>query len=92
MYTDSQTTLDSLKNTKIHTSLIDKIRLKTIELEKAAWQIKFCWVKAHAGTQGNEMADTLAKEAAADLDIAVSYNKIPKSVVKRELESTSVDK
>ena len=26
--------------------------------------------------------------AAADLDIAVSYNKIPKSVVKRELEST----
>ena len=35
---------------------------------------------------------TLAKEAAADLDIAVSYNKIPKSVVKRELESTSVDK
>jgi len=38
------------------------------------------------------MADTLAKEAAADLDIAVSYNRIPKSVVKRELESTSVDK
>ena len=26
VYTDSQTTLDSLKNSKIHTSLIDKIR------------------------------------------------------------------
>jgi hypothetical protein len=26
-----------------------------------------------------------------DLDISVSYNKIPKSVVKRELESRSVD-
>ena len=49
-------------------------------------------VKAHAGTQGNEMADTLAKEAAADIDIAVSYNLIAKSVVKWELERNSVDK
>jgi len=38
------------------------------------------------------MADTLAKEAAADIDIAVSYNLIAKSVVKRELERNSVDK
>jgi hypothetical protein len=49
-------------------------------------------VKAHSGGQGNEMADTLAKEAAADIDIAVSYNLLAKSVVKRELERNSVDK
>ena len=82
VYTDSQTALDSLKNIKIHTSLIEKIRRKTIQLEQAAWKIKFAWVKAHAGTQGNETADTLAKEAAADMDIAVSYDLIAKSVVK----------
>ena len=92
VYTDSQTTLDSLKNNKIHTSLIEKITQKTIQLEQAAWKIKFGWVKAHAGTQGNEMADTLAKETAADMDITVSYNLIAKSVVKRELERNSVDK
>jgi len=79
VYTDSQTTLDSLKNIKIHTSLIEKIRRKTIQLEQASWKIKFSWVKSHAGTQGNEMAFTLAKEAAADMDIAVSYNLIAKS-------------
>ena len=97
IYTYIHITHTLIHNTYIQTytyiyTYIHKIRLKTIELEQAAWQIKFCWVKAHALTQGNEMADTLAKEAAADLDIAVSYNKIPKSVVKRELESTSVDK
>jgi hypothetical protein len=42
--------------------------------------------------QGNELADTLAKDAAGNLDVAVSYSRIPKSVVKRELESVSVEK
>jgi hypothetical protein len=41
---------------------------------------------------GNELADTLAKDAATNLDIAECYNKVPKSVVKRELKDRSVDK
>jgi hypothetical protein len=59
-----------------------------MELEQAAWKFRFCWVKAHAGILGNE----LGKHAAGDLEISVSYNKIPKTVVKRELDSRSVDK
>ena len=92
VYTDSQTTLDSIKNARIHTSLIDKIRLQTRKLEQADWNVRFCWVKAHVGTLGNEPADRLAKEAATNADIAICYNKIPKSVVLRELEKTSVEK
>jgi hypothetical protein len=61
-------------------------------LEQAEWNIRFCWVKAHVGTQGNELADRLPKEAATNDDIAICYNKIPKSVVQRELEITSVEK
>jgi len=38
------------------------------------------------------IADTLAKAAATNLDIAECYNKVPKSLVKRELEDRSVDK
>ena len=92
IFTDSQTTLDSIKNTRIHTSLIDKIRLQTWKLQQAEWNIRFCCVKAHAGTQGNELAERLPKEAATNDDIAICYNKIPKSVVQRELEITSVEK
>jgi len=61
-------------------------------LEQTEWNIQFCWVKAHVGIIGNELSDTLAKEAATNLDIAECYNSVPKSVVKRELEDRSVRK
>ena len=42
--------------------------------------------------QGNELADTLAKEATTDQDIPICYDKIPRSVYKSELERISVEK
>ena len=33
------------------------------------WKIQFCWVEAHAGIEGNKIADTVAKEAATNTDI-----------------------
>jgi hypothetical protein len=61
-------------------------------MEQNEWKIQFCWVKAHAGDLGNELADTLAKGAATNLNIAECYNRVPKSVVKSELEDGSVEK
>jgi ribonuclease HI len=92
IYTDSQMTLDSLKNSNIHTFLIEEIRRKVVEMGKINWKIQFCWVKAHAGIQGNELTDTLAKEAATNTDIIECYKKVPKSGVLSELGGISVEK
>jgi ribonuclease HI len=35
-------------------------------MNKADWEVKLCWVKAHAGILGNELANTLAKKAATN--------------------------
>jgi hypothetical protein len=56
------------------------------------WTIKFCWVKARVGIQGNELADTLAKESTTNADRIESYKKVPKSVVISELSEISVEK
>ena len=54
-------------------------------------KIRFRWIKAHAGVSGNELADKLAKEVSGKTDIPISYNRILKSVIKRDLEDTSVE-
>jgi hypothetical protein len=46
-------------------------------------------VKAHAGTQGNEIADKLA-EAAANTDLVENYNRIPKRVVRTKIAENSM--
>jgi hypothetical protein len=42
IYTDSRMTLDSHKNSKIHTFVIEEIRIKFMEMEKINWKIQLC--------------------------------------------------
>ena len=51
IYTDSQMTLDSLKNNTNHTFLIEAIRKKLEEMGTTKWTIQFCWVRAHVGSR-----------------------------------------
>jgi len=82
IYTDSKITLDKLQNTKIQTYIIEEIRRKIIEMNRTSWEVKLCWV---AGILGNELADP-------NESLTEEYNRIPKSVVTRELEEDSVKK
>jgi ribonuclease HI len=41
-------------------------------MKETEWKISLCWVKAHAGIKGNEVADTLAKRAATNRNIPES--------------------
>jgi hypothetical protein len=84
-------TLDSPKNNTNHTFLIKEIRKKLAEMGTTNRTIEFVWVKAHVGIQGNELADTLAKEAATNADLIESYKKVPKSVVMSDLSEISVE-
>jgi ribonuclease HI len=46
IYTDSQVTLDSLRNNSMHTQIIADIR-KKLQLTTQNWTIHFGWVKPH---------------------------------------------
>jgi len=74
--------LASLKNNTIHSVLIEEIRNMARNLTQQNWTIHIGWVKAHAVVEGNEVADTLAKEAAQDEeDKNYVYDRIPISAV-----------
>ena len=77
-------TLKSLKNSNIHTSLIEEMR-------KINWKIHFSWIKAHVGILGNEVTDALSKKAAKKADRIEYYKKVPKTVVISELGERSVE-
>ena len=67
--------------------MIKLIRNKIIALAHLKWTIHFGWIKGHAGIEGNELVDRLAKEAAVE-DGPVVYDKMPREViVTREKEN-----
>ena len=66
--------------------------MKVTEMEMQNWKIEFNWIKAHAGHQGNKLADKLSKEAATNGYIDECYKGITKSTVISELSDLSVKK
>jgi len=60
--TDSKIYLDSIKNMKNHSYLIEEIRERLLKLERSNWKVTFVWVKAHVGILGNELADDWPKQ------------------------------
>ena len=81
LYTDSRITLSLLENNRSHYRLIEDILKLVRFLQQNEWQIHFGWVKAHAGIDGNERADKLAKEAAENENLEIIYNKTPKTTI-----------
>jgi ribonuclease HI len=76
IFTDSRVSIESIRNIRNHSHLIEEIRKKMTSLEQANWNIKISWIKAHVGV-GNELADLLAKAAASDGDAKILFSSLP---------------
>ena len=92
IFTDSRISIDSIRNTRNHSHLIEEIRKKMNSLERANWNIELSWVKAHAGIVGNELADHLAKAAASDSDAKIVFDTLPMSTLIRTIEEETKQK
>ncbi|GJQ74934.1 hypothetical protein Trydic_g9562 [Trypoxylus dichotomus] len=85
LFTDSLSVLHALRGMRKPTELL----LQTWKLIREV-NVELVWTRAHVGTQGNERADELAKEAAADADdgtllaYAFASEKTVKSAIAKE--------
>jgi ribonuclease HI len=86
LHTDSKITREAIANPRNHHNLVELIRDKIQILEKDSWIVHFTWVKAHNNNYGNELTDQLAKEAASDDALDITYSKLPISAVTSKLE------
>jgi ribonuclease HI len=79
VYTDSQVTLYSLRNNSIHAPTFADIQKKVQQLTTQNWTIHCGWIKSHTEIEGNELADRLAKQVAAEaVELKVLYEKTTK--------------
>ena len=77
---------------KNHSFLVEEIRKNVPSLERKKWSIQFSWVKSHAGTRGNEIADRLAKEAARSGGTEYEFARIPESTIYQEARESARQK
>ena len=71
IFSDSQSVLQSINNSKIDNSVIQDIILR---LHNMSHKHYFCWLPSHVGIKGNEEADKAAKSA---LSVQPSNLKLP---------------
>ncbi|XP_063374284.1 uncharacterized protein LOC134661981 [Cydia amplana] len=91
IYSDSMAALQTVQNHScLHPLAVEaRENLKAMSLQGKV--VTLHWIKAHAGLEGNERADELAKGAAAGSKRKPDYDQCPVSFVKRSIRTSTLD-
>ena len=84
-HVDSQATLLALNNAELSSLLILQVTQMLKNLPSRLHPPTFAWTRAHVGTEGNELADSLAKEGCQSTNLIVIPQ--PKCALKNRLQS-----
>lgn len=85
IFSDSRSALELLRDPGSFNPLAHEIRNNIMELRDRNMELRLFWVRAHIGVEGNERADSLAKEAALYKKSAPDYERCPVSFIKRQI-------
>ncbi|XP_063547867.1 uncharacterized protein LOC134755331 [Cydia strobilella] len=91
VYSDSMAALQTIQNYSCLHPLAVEARDNIRAISHQGKTIALHWIKAHAGLEGNERADELAKRAAADSKRKRDYDQCPVSFVKRNIRMATLD-
>ncbi|GBN38335.1 hypothetical protein AVEN_186244-1 [Araneus ventricosus] len=86
IWSESESSLQALKSFNVKSKITQEAQMTLLENAR----IRLGWVKAHIGIKGNEIADTLAKEATTD-GIPASLP-FPESFLKKQLLQLSLSR
>ncbi|CAK1582424.1 unnamed protein product [Parnassius mnemosyne] len=91
IYSDSRSALSTIaQDVSLHPLAVEA-RNNILKINRQGKTLNLCWIKAHAGLEGNERADELAKDAATKIKRKADYEKCPVSYVKRQIRLESLD-
>ncbi|XP_050670435.1 uncharacterized protein LOC126969152 [Leptidea sinapis] len=88
---DSRSSLELLRDRSSFHPIAFEIKNLIRRAREMGKTIRFRWVRAHVGIEGNERADHLAKDAALHSKLRAAYDGVPISTLRRKIRAKTLE-